>query len=121
MAPVTTQRQRCHSKKIKIPRRATEKIPENPRSNFYTIGLHFGEKSNFSWKKSNFSWKKSNFFGKKCLFSAKIKVSEDLFFLFFSRQLSFLNFYPLIEQKLRKQQLIPYFSAKTSCFSAKTT
>src|SRR6218665_2048425 len=74
--------QRCHSKKIKNPRRATEKAPENPRSNFYAIGLHFG-------KKSNFSWKKSNFFGKKGLFSTKIKVSEDLFFLFFSRQLSF--------------------------------
>src|SRR6218665_2413019 len=78
----TSGGQRCHFKKIKTRRRATEKIPESPRANFYTIGLHFGKKSNFSWKKSNFSWKKSNFSWKKSNFSAKIKVSEDLFFFF---------------------------------------
>src|SRR6218665_1186983 len=62
-------------------------------------------------KNPTFPGKNPTFPGKKCLFSAKIKVSEYLFF-FFSGQLSFLNFYPLIEQKLRKQQLIPYFFSK---------
>src|SRR6218665_1593728 len=84
--------QRCHSKKIKNPRRATEKNPENPRSNFYAIGLHFGKKSNFSRRKSNFS-------------------PPKFLMTFFSHQ-QFLHFYSLIDQKLRKQQLVPYFFSK---------
>ena len=91
--------QRCHS----------ETNPQNPRSNFYAIGLHFG-------KKSNFSRGKSNFFGKKWLFSAKI--FDDLFF--FGHQLSLLHFYPLIDQKLRKQQLVPYFFSKNHLLFSKS-
>jgi len=58
----------------------------------------------------------NNFSGKKCLFSAKI--SDDLFF---SHQLSFSNFHHLIDQKLRKQVLIPYFFSKKHLLFSKDT
>src|SRR6218665_535414 len=77
-----TPNQRCHSKKIKIPRRATENIPENPRPNFYTIGLHFGKKSNFSWKNPTFPGKNPTFSEKSVFSPPKLKFLKTLFFFF---------------------------------------
>ena len=75
--------QRCHSRKIKIPRRTTEKNPENLRSNFYAIGSHFGEKSNFSGKSVS---------------------SPRKFLMTFFLVIDWLsNSHPFIDQKLRKQ------------------
>ena len=75
--------------------------PRNPQVKFLCNWLKFFGKN------PNFSWKESNFFEKKCLFSAKI--SDDHFS---SHQLWFWNCDPFIDQKLRKQQLIPYFFSK---------
>jgi len=80
--------------------------PENPRSHSYAIGLHFDNK-------------KLQFFRKKCLFPPKFMmtfISDD--FLFKSSTLIF-TFPPFIDQKLRKQQLIPYFFGQNHLLSAK--
>jgi len=80
----------------KKPKRATEETPQNPRSNFYAIGLHFGKKSNFSRKNPTFPEKSVSFPPK------------------------FLMTFLVINSKLRKQQLILYFfSKKTLAFSKK--
>src|SRR6218665_692399 len=69
-------------KKLKSLDGPLKKSQKTPGQISIQMAYILGKKSNFSWRKYNFSWKKSNFFGKKCLFSAKIEVSEDLFFFF---------------------------------------
>src|SRR6218665_1610045 len=99
-------------KKLKSLDGPLKKSQKTPGQISIQLAYILGKKSNFSWKKSNFSWKKSNFSEKSVFSPPKLKFLKTFFFLCFSRQLSFLNFYPLIEQKLRKQKLIPYFFSK---------
>jgi len=69
-------------------------------------------------KNPTFPGRNPTFSGENGLFSTKL--SDDLF-LVINSHLILIFTLPLIDQKLRKQQLIPYFFSKTSCFSAKTT
>src|SRR6218665_2039783 len=80
----------CHSTKIENPRRATEKNPENPRSNFYTL---CGKIELFLEKNRTFS-EKSGFSSPKFLMTL------------------------LIDQKLKKQ-LVPHFFTKNHLLSTK--
>src|SRR6218665_1382973 len=66
--------QRCHSKKIKNPRRATEKTQKTPGQISMQLAYILGKNPTFPGKNPTFS--KEN-----CLFSAKI---SDYFFLVIS-------------------------------------
>ena len=60
--------------------------------------------------------------GKYPTFPEKSVSSPAKFLItFFSHQLWFSNFPPFLDQKLRKQQLIPYFFSKKHLVSAKNT
>src|SRR6218665_1267401 len=88
--------------------RSTEKNPENPRSNFYAIGLHFGKNPTFPGKKTTFP--------EKSVFSPP----KFLMTLFKSSTL-ILKFSPFIHQKLKKTSTDSLlFQQETLVFQQKT-
>src|SRR6218665_1924170 len=86
------------------------KNPRNPQVKFVKIlrknRTFPGKNRTFSRKNRTF-WEKSGFCRQKFLMT------------FFSHQLSFSNFSPLTDQKLKKQQLVPYFLTKKHLLSSK--
>src|SRR6218665_2827591 len=98
-------------KKLKSLDGPLKKSQKTPGQISIQLAYISGKNPTFPGKNPTFPGKNTTFSEKSVFSPPKLKFLKT-FFSFLSRQLSFLNFYPLIEQKLRKQQLIPYFFSK---------
>ena len=96
------EQQRCHSKRIKKTLDGPLKKPQKtPGQISMQLAYILGQNATFPEK--------------------RVSSPPKFLMTFFTHQLWFSNFHPFIDQKLRKQQLIPYFFSKKHSVSAKNT